>query len=235
MEQNFDLDKYLTGLQLSTILKTEAISQEINIGHGATYSMLFSMKPNYYSVERSFLVYSSIPRNIEMSYYIDDINYGNVFPPFRLLESKKDIKFLSKWVKSSFVKIVVTNLHRYMDGSIVLQAFPEYMDRNKIVGIREELLTTYNYNFNLPSDPYNYSVVNFTPNYRCKTCLSGALITYDAGDKINSLVFQDKISYSEPDNIHYFWGNGSHDCPLLHYTNKAQILLAIINGEIEAI
>ncbi|MDI6780806.1 MAG: hypothetical protein QME49_01640 [bacterium] len=229
-----NLEEYLVGLKLSTLLKSEAISQDIIIPCRTTYSMLFSTRPNYYSIERLFEIYSSLPRYLEVSYFIDDINSGKVFPSFKLLNPKRELLFLSKWIKSRFVKIVVSNVHRYLDAQLVIQAFPEYIDKNRMSDLVLALLGTYNYNIELPINTGDFSVSNFSPNYRCKTCLSGAYITYDIEDRINNLSFQDRISY-EAYNATYFWGNGGHNCPLLHYTNKAQILQAIANGKIEAI
>lgn len=234
MIEQFDLDKYLSGMKLSTLIKNESISQDVNIAYGATYSMLFSTRPNYYSIERLFEIYSSLPRYVEVSYFIDDINYGNVFSPFKLLESKRTLYFLSKWLKSVFIKIVLRNTHRYTDANTIIQSFPEYIDKNKMSDLAKKLFDTYQYNIELPVGGGNFSVNNFSPNYRCKTCQSGAMITYNAAERINSLSFQDMMSYN-PYNATYFWGNGGHNCPLLHYTTKAQILLAIANGEIEAI
>jgi len=234
MIETFDLEKYLTQLKLSAKLQIEVISQEINIGHGATYNMLFSIKPNYYAIERMFSIYSELPRHTEVTYYIDDINFGNVLPFFKLLDIKRDLPFLGKWIKNVFIKIIIKNIHRYDDTSIIIQSFPEYIDTQIMEKLGRDILNKYNYTLDLPSRSNNFSVAAFTPNYRCKTCLSGANITYDAMDNISLLSFQDRMSY-QPNNITYFWGNNGHDCPLLHYVNRSQILLAIANGEIEAI
>ena len=234
LKENFDLEKYLTQLKMINKVQVEAINQEINIGHGATVEIIMSLKPYNYSIERAAYIYSSIPNSIEMQYFIDDSFYGNVLPSFKLLDIKKELLFYSKWLKGSFIKLKLTNTHRYSAGNLIFQAFPEYMDKGIVQQLLLDLGLDYNCQIDLPEGRLDTSIYTFAPNYRCKTCFSGALITYDVNDNISHLTFQDRISY-QPNNDTYFWGNNGHDCPLLHYTNKQQILLAIAEGKIEAI
>jgi len=231
---SFDLEKYLNNLKYSTSMNMEALSQEISIAPLATYTLLFSVKPEYYSIERIANIYSSLPRETAIQYFIDEITYEAILPEFRLIEQKREIPFLSKWLKGTAIKIVLKNLHRYSVANIIIQAFPEYIDRTETEALKQSLEGQYDYDIQLPITCYNVATSNFSPNYQCMTCLSGAKIVFDADNNISQLDFQDGISYP-PHNSTYFWGNGGHDCPLVHYTNRQQILLAIAQGLIRAI
>jgi len=112
------------------LLRPEIVFQIVNLAPNETITIITSLKPEHYSLENSFYLYSQNP---EMTQYSIEIDNQIVISPVRMIPTEgpntEKVIFRKNRIKKNNIKLIITNLDKYVSLKLWFKADVSYIYR----------------------------------------------------------------------------------------------------------